>query len=142
MGRFKLLADLPQEGPLWEHVVKELKKKALLKNNLYFRTISYYRLKETLQNGTDRDNNSNLEYNDNEKELMTREGLSPFIQKDRVTWITKIEYLKRDFGKQKPYAIVIYDGDCLKILNTANGFAMFIAPFIQQRALLAVFKRD
>jgi hypothetical protein len=142
MQHVKLMPDLPDDGPLEDHVLGCLEERGLPTDNLAYRTFEYTRLPAVLQTGTDRDDRSNVKYYEDEDKLMEQAGLSPILHAKQVTWVTPASHLRLSHGKGRPYAIAVYDADQFETLNSANGFSKFKNPFGQYQALVAVFKRD
>jgi hypothetical protein len=142
MQHVKLMPDLPEDGPLEDHVLGCLRERGLPTENLSYRTFEYTKLQTVLQTGTDRDDKSNVRYYEDEDKLMEQAGLSPFLHAKQVTWVSPVSHLRLSHGRGRPYAIAVYDADQLETLNPANGFSKFKNPFGQYQALVAVFKID
>ena len=142
MQHIKLMPDLPDDGPLEEHVLRCLTERGLKTKNLFYRTFEYHRLRHVLQTGTDRDDTSHVRYLEDEDKIMERAGLSPYLHAKQVTWVTPASQLRLSQSRGRPYAIAVYDGDKIEVLNSANGFSKFKNPGSQYTALVAVFKRD
>jgi len=142
MQHVKLMPDLPEDGPLEDHVMGCLKERNLPTEDLVYRTFEYARLSTVLQTGTDRDHKSNIKYYEDEDKIMAQVGLSPILHAKQVTWVTQASHLSKSHGIGRPYAIAVYDGNQLETLNSGNGFSRFKNPIGQGLALVAVFKRD
>lgn len=135
-----------EHDTLMDYLIKQLKKRGLLKKEMYYRVFDRTQIKLVLDTGTDRTSSSNFADLHNEKEIIRDMELDPKVNSELFTYVSHFD--KSINGLGKDICIAIYDASeiiSLEIYELKNrkkiytqGFAMFKNPQ-KIKALLGVY---
>ena len=129
------MPDIPTGVDAFDHVMRSLIERCLLRDRVFYRPITAKDTDKVLEKGTDRRDTSPL-YFFNEETQMRRWELCP----GDVSYLYPMDELKKQNSIGRQIGVAVYDGDKVEF-HSMNGFCTF-EDNNPQNALIAVFRRS